>query len=136
MTRTSKILFALALTGCAASRPAPGGSAPSGSPTGSGAQLDAVPPPRMDGRLPLGVRPTRYTMDLSIDPSKKTFSGKVRIGVNLERPRRAIVMHGRALTVQSAFLHTASGKLVGKAELRMAARSREEPEELVLTFPS
>ena len=135
MTRTSRILFALALTGCAASSPAPGGS-PSELHGSAAAQRDAVPSPRMDGRLPLGVRPSRYTMDLSIDPSKKTFSGKVRIGVNLERPRRAIVMHGRALTVQSVFLHTASGKLVGNAELRMAARSREEPEELVLTFPS
>src|SRR5262249_39120790 len=75
-------------------------------------------------------------MDLSIDPSKKTFGGQVRIGVNLEKPLRAIVMHGRALTVTEAYLHTSRGKLVGKAELRMAAGSREDPEELVLVFPS
>jgi aminopeptidase N len=100
------------------------------------AQVDAVPAPREDGRLPPGVRPTRYTMDLSIDPSKKTFSGKVRIGVKLEKPLRAIVMHGRALTVQSAFLHTSAGKLTGKADLRMAAGSREDPEELVISLSS
>jgi aminopeptidase N len=75
-------------------------------------------------------------MDLSIDPSKKTFGGEVRIGVTLERPLRAIVMHGRGLTVKEAFLHTSRGKLNGKADLRMAAGSREEPEELVLVFPS
>ncbi|HMI88781.1 MAG TPA: M1 family metallopeptidase [Polyangiaceae bacterium] len=138
MSRTSKILLALALTGCAASAPAPvGSSASSPSPAGTvAAQLDAVPPPREDGRLPAGVRPTRYTMDLSIDPSKKTFGGEVRIGVSLERPLRAIVMHGRGLTVKEAFLHTARGKLVGKSDLRMAAGSREDAEELVLVFPS
>src|SRR5262245_24586450 len=138
MTRTSKILFALALTGCAASPPAPGGSSsPSAFPAGTmAAQVDAVPAPREDGRLPPGVRPTRYTMDLAIDPSKKTFTGKVRISVMLERPLRAIVMHGRAFTVQSAFLHTASGKLTGSSELRMAAGSREDPEELVIRLSS
>src|SRR5689334_6487560 len=101
MFRSSQYLLALALTGCAASPAAPSGTSPSSTtPAGtSAAQVDAVPPPRADGRLPAGVRPTRYTMDLSIDPSKKTFGGDVRIGVNLERPLRAIVMHGRGLTV-------------------------------------
>jgi alanyl aminopeptidase len=138
MSRTSKIIFAMALTGCAASPAAPAGSSTSSAAPGGtiAAQVDSVPPPRGDGRLPAGVKPTRYTMDLSIDPSKKTFGGEVRIGVNLERPLRAIVMHGRGITVTEAFLHTARGKLVGKADLRMAAGSREDPEELVLVFPS
>ena len=121
MSRTSQILFALALTGCAASPAAPAGTSSSSTPAGTiAAQVDAVPPPREDGRLPAGVRPTRYTMDLSIDPSKKTFGGEVRIGVTFERPQRAIVMHGRGLTVTEAFLHTSRGKLVGKAELRLS----------------
>src|SRR5689334_4819543 len=124
MSRTSKIVFAMALTGCAASPAAPAGSSASSATTPAStvaAQVDAVPPPREDGRLPPGVRPTRYTMDLIIDPSKKTFGGQVRIGVTIEKPLRAIVMHGRALTVSEAYLHTSRGKLVGKAELRMAA---------------
>jgi aminopeptidase N len=138
MPRTSKILFALALTGCAASRPAPPGpSSTALLPAATvAAQVDAVPPPRADGRLPPGIRPTRYAMDLSIDPSKKTFTGQVRIGVRLERPLRAIVMHGRSLVVESAVLHTARGKVAGKSELRMANGSREEPEELVIALAS
>src|SRR5688572_1620236 len=138
MSRTSKILFALALTGCAASPSTPPSpSSPAALPAGTvAAQVDAVPAPRQDGRLPPGVRPSRYLMDLSIDPSKKTFAGQVRIGVTLERPMRAIVMHGRGLRIDSAVLHTAHGKLSGKADLRMANGSREEPEELVIAFPS
>jgi cytosol alanyl aminopeptidase len=137
MHRTSKIFFALALVGCAASPQAPSGPSSPGVSAGAHAEDgDAVPAPRQDGRLPSGVRPTRYTMDLSVDPSKKTFGGEVRIAVTLERPLRAIVMHGRGLDVKSAFLHTARGKLTGRAALRMAAGSREEPEELVVAFPS
>jgi cytosol alanyl aminopeptidase len=138
MSRTSKILVALALTGCAASPPAPPApSSPSALPAATvAAQVDPVPPPRPDGRLPTGVRPTRYSMDLFIDPSKKTFTGQVRIGVTLERPLRAIVMHGRGLKVESAVLHTPRGKLTGKSDLRMANGSREEPEELVIALAS
>jgi aminopeptidase N len=138
MIRTRTFLFALALTGCAASPSAPPGSTPSTMQTtgAPAAQVDAVPAPREDGRLPAGVRPMRYTMDLSIDPSKKAFSGQVRIALKLDRPTRAIVMHGRGMTIKEAFLHSGAGKLAGHAELRMAAGSREDPEELVITFPS
>ncbi|MET0592975.1 MAG: M1 family metallopeptidase [Polyangiaceae bacterium] len=138
MIRSSHVVLALLLTACGASSPSPQAPPSSAtSPAGTiAAAVDTVPAPRADGRLPAGVKPIRYTMDLSIDPTKKTFGGEVRIGVNLDRPSRAIVMHGRGLTVTEAALHTASGKITGKAELRMAAGSREEPEELVIMLPS
>src|SRR5258706_2652573 len=43
-------------------------------------------------------------------------------------------MHGRGLTIHSATLTTSRGKLSATATLRRAARSKGEPEELVLAF--
>src|SRR5439155_24885325 len=73
--------------------------------------VDPAPPPRDDGRLPPGTRPLRYALDLHVDPSKPSFDGHTRIAVALDRPTRAIVLHGRGLTVRSATLTTPRGKL-------------------------
>jgi alanyl aminopeptidase len=95
---------------------------------------DPAPPPRPDGRLPPGVRPTRYALELSIDPSRGDFSGRARIGVTIERPTRAIVMHARSMTIRSAWLLAAGHRLAATPRLRMAAGSKGDPEELTLTF--
>jgi len=76
----------------------------------------------------------RYALDFNIDPSKKTFVGRARIAVTIEKPTRAIVMHGRTMQLTRATLHGARGDLSAKPALRRAARSKEEPEELVLAF--
>jgi aminopeptidase N len=98
------------------------------------AALESAPPPRDDGRLPSGVRPTRYALNLKIDPKSPTFVGNARIGVVVDQPTRTVVMHGRNLAVQEVLYGSAKGTVAGHAALRMAARSRGEPEELVLTF--
>jgi len=91
-----------------------------------------VPAARDDGRLPPGVRPTRYHLELSVDPREKSFFGRARIGVELERPTRAVVLHGKGLKVLTAALSSAKAKHWAKAKLRLAAHGKQEPEELVL----
>jgi aminopeptidase N len=136
MALKSKVLLATLLLSCAASQPPGSATAPPGPPTPLGVTpaAETAPPPRDDGRLPPFVRPTRYALDLTVDPSKATFTGRVRIGVTIDQPTRAIVLHGRGMTVRSATLASSRGKLDARSSLRMAKRSKEEPEELVLSF--
>jgi alanyl aminopeptidase len=93
-----------------------------------------LPPPRADGRLPSDVRPTGYALDLTIDPAQPAFSGHARIAVTVAQPTRAIVMHGRGMTIDRAQLIAAGRTLIAHPTLRMAALSKGQPEELVLTF--
>lgn len=46
------------------------------------------------GRLPGDVRPTHYDLELSIDPRKPSFSGKVSIDIELDAERDTIWLHG------------------------------------------
>ena len=134
-TLRNAVIFTL-LSGCARP-PAPALAPPprSAPSLGAAAALPAdLPPPRADGRLPSDVRPTRYALDLTIDPAQPTFSGRARIAVTVAHPTRAIVMHGRGMTIDRARLIAAGRTLNAQATLRMAALSKGQPEELVLTF--
>jgi aminopeptidase N len=93
---------------------------------------DPTPAPRDDGRLPSGVTPLRYDLDLAIDPSATGILGRARIGVRLDQPTRAIVLHARGPKILTAAVSSKDGKVWAKATTRRAARSKEEPEELVL----
>jgi len=93
----------------------------------------AVAAPRADGRLPAGVHPTRYHLELSVDPSQPTFAGRVRIGVEIERPTRSIVLHARGPRILTAAVSTRAGKQWAKAVGRKAAHSKGADEELVLS---
>lgn len=93
-----------------------------------------VPPPRDDGRLPGGVAPRSYRWELAVDPLKPRFSGKMTIAARVATPTRAVVLHGRGLTIQAAFVVTPSaGRLPASASFRPAAHSKGENDELVLT---
>jgi aminopeptidase N len=124
-------IYALAalLTACAAASSAPRQPPP---PSAAPPKAAAAPASRDDGRLPPGVRPTRYSLDLSVDPALDSFQGRVRIGVTIERPTRVIVLHARGTRILTAAISTARKKQWARAELRMAAHGRREPEELVL----
>src|SRR5260370_24112068 len=127
------LVLALVL-GCPRPASPPVPPSPSAPSRAAGPTPLAAPPPRADGRLPDGVRPTRYALELTIDPAQATFSGRARIAVTIDNPTRAIVMHGRGMTIQHSTLTAAGRTLAGHATLRMAALSKGEPEELVLTF--
>ncbi|HEX2657607.1 MAG TPA: M1 family aminopeptidase [Polyangia bacterium] len=93
-----------------------------------------VPPARADGRLPPGVTPLSYALDLVLDPAQPRFSGRVRIKVRMESATRAIVLHAKELEVQRAVARTGQSERVATVALRKAAGSKAEREELVLTF--
>jgi alanyl aminopeptidase len=117
--------FALVLAlACARSAPAP--DAHDGS--------SGVPAPRADGRLPTLARPTHYALDLVVDPAKERFSGRARIAVAVAEPTSAIVLNARGLTVRSAVLVAAGARLPARTEMRRAAGSKQDPEELVLAL--
>ena len=94
------------------------------------------PPPRDDGRLPGGVAPISYELELDVDPSKKSFTGVVRIALKVTKPSQHLVLHGRDLEIQTVSYEPKGAKKVhAQAKLRQAARSRPGiNEELVLTF--
>jgi len=80
---------------------------------GSAAADVAEPPhpPTPSLRLPPGVRPTRYALDLSIDPSQPTFTGSVAIDLTLDSTTSFVWLHGTDLQVKSASI-TAGGRKI------------------------
>ncbi|HXU00860.1 MAG TPA: M1 family metallopeptidase, partial [Polyangia bacterium] len=121
LSRSWGVALVLAI-GCTRHAPAPDAGAP------------AVPRARADGRLPRQVHPTRYALDLVVDPAQPRFSGRARIDLVIDEPASAVVLNARGLTVKSAALTTPQGQLPATPTLRLAAGSKTEPEELVLAF--
>src|SRR5262249_44560563 len=67
---------------------------------------DAGPtPPRL--RLPAGVRPLHYALDLDIVPTKPTFSGTITIDLQLDGPTSLVWLNATDLTVDGAELRAA-----------------------------
>ncbi len=61
------------------------------------AGVDVRSPPL--GKLPEGVRPVHYVLELKIDPDQPRFSGDVQIELELQAPTQVIWLHGRGLNV-------------------------------------
>jgi aminopeptidase N len=57
------------------------------------------PPP---GRLPAGVRPLAYVLDLLLDPRGERFSGTVDIRIERDHPGSYLWLHGKGLEVSEA----------------------------------
>jgi len=93
-----------------------------------------APPPRADGRLPRRAHPTRYALDLVVDPTQSRFSGRARIDMRIDDPTSAVVMNARGLNVKGAALVAPDVRLPATIEMRRAAGSKDDPEELVLAF--
>jgi alanyl aminopeptidase len=99
-------LAALALAGCA---PGEAGPEPPFSPPqpllpqAAAAPVLGIPPEAPPlGRLPSDTRPTRYRVELRLDPARPRFEGVVDISVELDRLRDVVWLHGRELAVTSA----------------------------------
>jgi aminopeptidase N len=54
------------------------------------------------GKLPDGVRPQAYRLELLLDPRRDDFSGNVEIDIQLDSPARRIWLHGENLQVDEA----------------------------------
>lgn len=126
---------ALALAACAAAPP-PAPPPPIAVTAAPAPALPApvIPPPRADGRLPGGARPTHYDLRLTVDPSQKGFSGSVRIGLNVRAATRVIVLHARDLKIHRVTIDAGRQHIQGTWRSRMAAGGKGKPEELVLIF--
>jgi alanyl aminopeptidase len=64
------------------------------------------------GRLPAGVTPLAYRLDLTIDPREAGFAGRVAIDVELAAPTERIWLHGQHLLVDELTASTAAGTTV------------------------
>jgi alanyl aminopeptidase len=64
----------------------------------------AAEPPAF--RLPGGVRPLRYEVELRIAPDSTTFTGSVAIDVEITEPARVIWLNGTNLKIAAAALRT------------------------------
>src|SRR6266542_535840 len=117
MQRTTIVSIATLVVACAGSTTQPTTATTAPSPASTvAAGIDPVPPPRDDGRLPNGAHPTRYALDVKLDPSKTTFVGRARIGITIDKPLRASVLHARSMQITRATLHAAHGDLTAKPD--------------------
>lgn len=64
------------------------------------------------GKLPAGVSPVSYSLDLLLDPGRDDFSGTVVIDVNLDVPTNRIWLHGKGLVVSYTTATTEAGHVV------------------------
>ena len=92
---------------CSSSQPAPDGAVGAASLP----PLTEVTIEEIDGheRLPQGVRPLRYMLDLQIDPASERFSGTVAIEIAVEEPASTIAMHAQDLRIEGGTIVGASG---------------------------
>ena len=74
---------------------------------GAGPALAEPAPPAL--RLPGEARPTRYEVDLTVDPTRTTFEGEVRIALTLAKPTSLLWLNATELTVLAAKVEV-SGK--------------------------
>ena len=66
-------------------------------------------------RLPHAVVPERYDLSLQIDPQEDSFSGSVRINLQIREKTKQIWLHGQDLQVQEAIVTLRDGqKISGK----------------------
>ena len=61
------------------------------------------------GRLPDGVTPTHYALDLTIVPGQERFSGAVVIELTVAKPTNILWMHGQGLAVERATITNVDG---------------------------
>ena len=71
-----------------------------------------------DFLLPKGVVPRKHTIEMTIDPSRETFTGVARIEVQVPKPEKLFWVNGKDLTVQEAFVEV--GKSARKATVQTA----------------
>lgn len=92
-------LLALPLFACASTQEAGTSTPPPPPSAGPSARPDDAPP---TGKLPEGVTPLHYALDLDIDPAKERFSGQVRIQTRVDDERDRIWLHAKGLRVSQA----------------------------------
>ncbi|WPB77849.1 M1 family metallopeptidase [Archangium violaceum] len=107
MPRRASFALLAALTACGARQPVPTPEASPPSASSSAAEVVATTRPAPVSpalRLPAQVRPTGYTVELTVDPAAPVFQGVVAMELEVKEATDAIWLHGRHLTVREATL--------------------------------
>lgn len=64
------------------------------------------------GRLGDNVVPTKYDLELTVDPSQTMFSGRVSIDVEISEPTSVLWLHGKGLDISEAYLTDSRSKRI------------------------
>jgi alanyl aminopeptidase len=67
------------------------------------------------GRLGDNVVPTKYDIELAVDPSKETYSGNVSIDVEIKSPTNSIWLHGKDLQVTEVYVTDSESRRIEAA---------------------
>ncbi len=108
----SSLLLAGLLTACGARQNVPDAqsSAPPPAQASAPVAAPATPtPPTL--RLPTTIRPTSYTVELTVDPNVGTIQGVVDIALEVAEPTSVLWLNGHQLTVKQATLTQAGAPL-------------------------
>ncbi len=62
------------------------------------------------GILPGNVKPLAYRLDLTLDPRRDDFSGRIEIDIELDEPMRQVWLHGEALDVSRVGARLGDGR--------------------------
>ncbi|MBI4230004.1 MAG: M1 family peptidase, partial [Planctomycetes bacterium] len=87
-----------------------------------------MPTARIPGRLPAGVRPTRYDVSLRVDPRRERFEGTVSIALAVEVPTRTIFLHALDIAAKRVVLKGAGGRSIPGTLARATAQGSEPDE--------
>ena len=102
------VLLSAVLTACSGSDDAASDSDGISPQTAAGSESDAPA-----GRLDRKVVPTKYDIELTVDPSQESFSGRVSIDIQINEPTQLIWLHGKDLDVSEAYLTDSESRRIG-----------------------
>ncbi|MBZ4423256.1 M1 family metallopeptidase [Myxococcus sp. RHSTA-1-4] len=108
LLRPAALAAVTLLTACGA-RQNPPTELPAASAPAPHAAVEAPTPPVL--RLPTDVRPTGYTVELTLDPKVSAFQGVADIDLEVAKPTSVIWLHGKRLTVKQASLTQAGASV-------------------------
>lgn len=92
-------------------------------------------PPATSVHLPGSIEPTRYRLELTVDPRAEHFTGKTTIAVRVKETTDHVILHGRDLEVKRASINVAGKALAAEVRPRRAYGAKDADEELVLLLP-
>jgi alanyl aminopeptidase len=109
------LLLAGVLSACGARQSVPDSETPAPQPAQASAPAapaaPATPLTAPTLRLPTTVRPTGYTVELTLDPKADSFQGVADLALEVAEPTSVLWLNGKALTVKQATLTQAGAPI-------------------------